>query len=239
MLFEDLGALRRGSYRTVILCDNSQGVDSLCQSLSEEGISAAPAYDIGRIDIDGAPAGAIFATVGTWDGFDLPGPKIALLSMARDSGSAVMANKRKQRIMRRAGGSSERIMSYQDLSNGDYVVHANYGIGLFEGVEAVTVGGVTKDYITIRYAGTDKLFVPCDRLEMIGKYIGQRDKNGTVKLSRMGGGDWTRAKTKAKAVKALVEGEVTPECPASILKLHSDVTVFLDKDSAALLGERK
>ena len=42
-----------------------------------------------------------------------------------------------------------------------------------------------------------------------------------------------------EAVKALVEGEVTAECPASILKLHSDVTVFLDKESAALLGEAK
>jgi glucosamine-6-phosphate deaminase len=64
----------------------------------------------------------------------------------------------------------------------------------------------------------------------------------------MGIGDIMRAKkiiliatgaSKAKAVKALVEGEVTAECPASILKLHSDVTVFLDNDSAALLGDRK
>lgn len=63
----------------------------------------------------------------------------------------------------------------------------------------------------------------------------------------MGIGDIMRARkiiliatgeSKAKAVKALVEGEVTPECPASILKLHADVTVFLDKESASLLGDR-
>lgn len=63
----------------------------------------------------------------------------------------------------------------------------------------------------------------------------------------MGIGDIMRARkivliatgaSKAKAVKALVEGEVTPECPASILQLHSDVTIFLDKESAALLGDR-
>ncbi len=63
----------------------------------------------------------------------------------------------------------------------------------------------------------------------------------------MGIGDIMRARkiiliatgeSKAKAVKALVEGEVTPECPASILQLHSDVTVFLDKESASLLGDR-
>lgn len=63
----------------------------------------------------------------------------------------------------------------------------------------------------------------------------------------MGIGDIMRSKkiiliatgeSKAKAVKALVEGEVTPSCPASILQLHSDVTIFLDKESAALLGDR-
>ncbi len=63
----------------------------------------------------------------------------------------------------------------------------------------------------------------------------------------MGIGDIMRARkivliatgeSKAKAVKALVEGEVTPSCPASILQLHSDVTVFLDKESASLLGDR-
>ncbi len=63
----------------------------------------------------------------------------------------------------------------------------------------------------------------------------------------MGIGDIMRAKkivliatgtSKAKAIKALVEGEVTPKCPASILKLHSDVTIFLDKESASLLGDQ-
>lgn len=63
----------------------------------------------------------------------------------------------------------------------------------------------------------------------------------------MGVGDIMRARrivliatgaAKAKAVKALVEGEVTSQCPASILQLHSDVTVFLDKESASLLGDR-
>ena len=119
--------------------------------------------------------------------------------MARDTGRAVMANRRRQRIMRKIGTATKRIMSHADLSVGDYVVHANYGIGLFEGIEAVTVEGVTKDYITIRYAGTDKLFVPCDRLEVIGKYIGDRERDGTVKLSKMGGTEWARTKSRAKA----------------------------------------
>ena len=121
-----------------------------------------------------------------------------MLSMAEDTGKAVMQHRKRQRILRKSGGS-QRIMSHAELSVGDYVVHANYGIGLFEGIETVRVDGITRDYITIKYAGTDKLFVPCDRLEMIGKYIGERDKNGAVKLSKMGGGEWQRTKNRAKA----------------------------------------
>ena len=81
---------------------------------------------------------------------------------------------------------------------GDLVVHAVHGIGVFGGMTTLTQEGVSRDYITIRYAGTDKLFLPADRLEMISKYIGTGE-DGHVKLSRLGGGDWTRTKTRAKA----------------------------------------
>ncbi len=199
MLIEDIESYRRSMYRIIILCENKQGVMSLMSSLSDSDIAAVPVYNISNLDVDSMRAGSIAVSVGISEGFDLMTPKIVLLSMAKDEGRRVMANRKRQRIMRKIGGASERLLSYADLSVGDYVVHANYGIGLFEGMEAVRVDGVTKDYITIRYAGTDKLFVPCDRLEYIGKYIGEKDKDGKVKLSKMGGNDWTRAKTKAKS----------------------------------------
>ena len=200
MLFEDLSAFRKTGYRTLIVCESIASAKSLIDSLTEADIAAVPIYDSPDFDFDSVLPGQVTVDVGSLgEGFDLITPRVALLSMARDSGRAVMANRRRQRILKRAGGAGQRLMSYADLSVGDYVVHANYGIGLFEGMQAVTVDGVTKDYITIKYAGTDKLFVPCDRLEYIGKYIGEKDKDGKVKLSHMGGGDWTRAKTKAKS----------------------------------------
>ena len=199
MLFEDLLALRHGGYRTVLISESRQGAESLISSLADMGIAAVPMYDSEDIPVGTAEGGRIFVTVGTGDGFELISPKIALLSMSRDKGRAIMQNKRRQRVLKRVGGAGKRLMSHADLSLGDYVVHAAYGIGRFEGIEAVTVDGVTKDYITIQYAGTDKLFVPCDRLENIGKYIGQRNDDGTVRLSKMGGGDWLRAKSRAKA----------------------------------------
>ena len=199
MLFEDLLSLRHGMYRTVLLADDRQSAAALIESLSEMSIAAVPMYDNPDFSPTGAEGGRIFVTIGASEGFELITPKIAVLSMARDRGRAIMQQRKRQRILRRVGGAGKRLMSHADLSVGDYVVHASYGIGRFEGIEAVTTGGVTKDYITIQYAGTDKLFVPCDRLENIGKYIGQRNDDGTVKLSKMGGGDWNRAKSRAKA----------------------------------------
>ena len=199
MLTEDLISLRKGMYRTLILSENQQGAQSLVSALAESDIFAHNVSDKDDFDIGDAMGGGVYVGVGSYEGFDLLGPKIAVLSMSVDKGKAIMQHRRRQRILKRVGGAGKKIMSHADLSVGDYVVHANYGIGLFEGIEAVTVDGVTKDYITIRYAGTDKLFVPCDRLEMKGKYIGDRAKDGTVKLSEMGGGGWQRTKSRAKA----------------------------------------
>ncbi|MBR2350720.1 MAG: transcription-repair coupling factor [Clostridia bacterium] len=198
MLAEDLRGLRKGGYRTVLVSENRVGAESVIAALAEADIAAIPIYDNPDFNISAADTGSVMVDIGDFQGFDLIAPRIAVLSMARDEGKRIMANRRRQRILRKSGGAGKRIMSHADLSVGDYVVHANYGIGLFEGIQAVSVDGVTKDYITIRYAGTDKLFVPCDKLEQIGKYIGARDKNGEVKLSRMGGTDWQRTKSRAK-----------------------------------------
>ena len=199
MLTEDLVSLKKGSYRTLILSENQQGAESLVEALGKSDIFAHNIAGKDDFDIGKARGGEIFVGVGSYEGFDLIGPKIAVLSMSIDKGKAIMEHRRRQRVLKRVGGAGKKIMSHADLCVGDYVVHANYGIGLFEGIETVTVDGVTKDYITIRYAGTDKLFVPCDRLEMIGKYIGDRAKDGTVKLSEMGGGGWQRTKSRAQA----------------------------------------
>ena len=199
MLFEDIAALRKGGYRIFILAEDEAAFTPITDALAEADIFAIKVNKDKDFDFNLTRPGSVYITQSDFLGFDLITPKIAVLSMARDSGRAIMANKRRQRVMRRLGGATKRLMSHSDLSVGDYVVHASYGIGLFEGIEAVTVDGITKDYITIRYAGTDKLFVPCDRLEMIGKYIGNRESDGTVRLSKMGGTEWARTKARASS----------------------------------------
>ncbi len=214
LLFEDLNAYKKGGYRVIITAPNASGAESLRASLLDEKTDATFIEDFSKIDINKMSPGSIVITVGEGRGYDLISPKIALLSTERDEGARIMAERRSRRILKRVGGAGARLMSHNDLTPGDYVVHANYGIGLFEGIETVRALGVTKDYITIRYAGTDKLFIPCDKLDLISKYIGARASDGTVKLSKMGGLDWQRARAKARGA--------TQDIAKHLLKLYAE-----------------
>ena len=89
-------------------------------------------------------------------------------------------------------------MSYADLNIGDFVVHENHGIGQYLGMQSLTLEGVRRDFVKIKYHGTDMLYLPCDQLDSIAKYIGAGADDGSVKLSKMGGTEWVKAKAKAK-----------------------------------------
>ncbi len=205
LLAEDIETYAKGGYSVLVLSETEQGVASVSETLSGAGILHA---GLREGEYFSEKRGGVYLAVGAAEGFDLIMPRIAVLSTAQDEGAKIMARRRQRRILKEAGGAGQRLVSYADLSKGDYVVHLNYGIGMFEGIETVTVDGVTKDYITIKYAGTDKLFVPCDKLDMIGKYIGSRDKSGGVKLSKMGGGDWIKTKSRAKSAAKSIAGEL-------------------------------
>jgi transcription-repair coupling factor (superfamily II helicase) len=88
---------------------------------------------------------------------------------------------------------------------GDYVVHRNYGIGLYKGMVTLTVAGIQKDYLQIDYAGEDKLYVPTDQIKFIQKYLGAEGST-PPRLSRLGGGEWARVKGRVKeAVRELAQ----------------------------------
>lgn len=100
----------------------------------------------------------------------------------------------------------DKVKSYTDLTPGDLVVHEHHGIGRFIGMERMTVDGSERDFIKIAFAGTDFLYVPATSLDLISKYIGGGD-NERVRLNKLGGADWSKAKARAKAAaKELAEG---------------------------------
>ena len=87
-------------------------------------------------------------------------------------------------------------ISFSDLKAGDFVVHETHGIGKFCGIKTITAAGMTRDYLEIRYAGTDVLYIPTEQLDIIQKYIGSRGENPN--LSRLSGGTWKRTREKAR-----------------------------------------
>lgn len=92
--------------------------------------------------------------------------------------------------------NTNRIKSYNDISAGDYVVHASHGIGQYMGTQKMTVSGVTKDYLKIRYKGTDVLYVPIDQMGQLYKYVGDSDKK--LKLNKLGTSEWNKTKQRVK-----------------------------------------
>ena len=143
-------------------------------------------------------------------GFEYPNSSLAVLSDAQ----LIQSGLRKSRRKKRSGDSSRRkLESYADLSVGDLVVHEYHGIGRFNGIVKMKVDGIEKDYVKISYAGTDSLYVPATQLDLVSKYIGGGEDK-VVKLSKMGGTDWTRVKTRAKAA--------AKEMAAELIRLYAE-----------------
>ncbi len=108
---------------------------------------------------------------------------------------------RKQRVTR-ALTRNEGLASLGELALGDAVVHIDFGVALYRGLERITAGGVANDFVHLEYEGKDKLYLPIYRLNKIQKYIGS--DGGHVRLDRLGNRS-TWEKTRAQAKRAVEE----------------------------------
>lgn len=90
------------------------------------------------------------------------------------------------------------IETFIDLNEGDYVVHINYGIGLYQGLTRRVSAGKEKDYLTIEYAGGDKLFITVEQMNFVQKYLSAGSSRAPA-LSKLGGSAWEKVRSKAKA----------------------------------------
>ena len=126
-------------------------------------------------------------------GFEYPAIKLAVI--AEGQSASPSAAKRKKAEKR---SPQERIRSYSDLVQGDLIVHEHHGIGRFSGIERMTVDGCERDYIKLAFAGTDFLYLPASSLDLVSKYIGASGEDSPVRLNKLGGAEWQKAKLKAK-----------------------------------------
>ena len=125
-------------------------------------------------------------------GFEMASIHLALIT----EGEVFSQKQRKAKKIQQQS-NTERIKSYTDLKVGDYVVHVNHGIGKYIGIETLEINGIHKDYLHIKYAGKDKLYVPIDQIDLVQKYVGGEERD--PKVYSLGGTEWAKVKNKVKA----------------------------------------
>ncbi|KPG68884.1 transcription-repair coupling factor [Enterococcus sp. RIT-PI-f] len=125
-------------------------------------------------------------------GFEMPQDKLVVVTEKE-----IFQKMNKKRTRRQNVTNAERLKSYNELKAGDYVVHANHGIGKYIGMETLEVDGVHQDYMTILYQNEDKLFIPVTQLNLIQKYVASESK--TPKINKLGGSEWAKTKRKVTA----------------------------------------
>lgn len=200
VLEDDLRPDMAKGHTAVVLAGTEKAAKSLCEDLNDEGFAAnyfstPPLKFIkGQINII---TGALSF------GIDYPADKLRIIT----SGRYRSEGKKRASGKKKFHDISQGLHSIEELHKGDYVVHASYGIGVFDGIVDMAVSGVHKDYIKIKYVGAEVLYVPVTQLDLVSKYIGPHDENGKgVKINRLGSNDWKKTKARVKgAVKDMAK----------------------------------
>ena len=204
-LYDDLKKWQEQNYTVVILCSSRGRCENLAGVLKEREIRARFAHD----DAGGAAKfnkGETVIIRGDLNkGFEYPEIKFVLVS------DREIFETSKSRARRRTDNAN-RIKNYTDISVGDYVVHQTHGIGKYMGTQRMTVNGASKDYLKIQYRGTDCLYIPIDRLNLLYKYVGNADKQ--LRLNSLGGTDWSKTKQKVK--------QSTAELAKKLVRLYAE-----------------
>ena len=201
VLCEDLESLAARGKTCVILAGTEKAAETLCRDLQERN------YSVGLLRPSEELIGSgLFVSYGCLScGFEIPQTGFSLITHLQTTDSA--------RPKKHKRSKSKAIFSLAELSPGDYVVHSAHGVGQFEGIHKIEADGIVKDYIKLRYAKGDILYVPVTQLDLVSKYIGPKE-DSTVRLNKIGGLEWQRAKNRVRtAVKDIAQ---------ELIKLYAD-----------------
>ena len=188
-IVDDLNALRtkQGS-SCAVLAGTDKAAKTLAEDLESEGIPAlfcpVPPAEFPQKTVCVLPGGLSA-------GFEYPGTKFTLLTYRSRTVT-------KNRVASTKRGKNA-FNNLDELHRGEYVVHSTHGIGIFEGITTLEASGTTKDYIKIRYDKGDNLYVPVTQLDQVSKYIGPKSDDKPLKLSKLGGKDWQKTRSRVKS----------------------------------------
>jgi transcription-repair coupling factor (superfamily II helicase) len=203
LLFDDIRKWADQGYRVLILVSREDRVGRLIDEFRERGMPAANAGHF-----TAWPEGcAVVVGVGCLhSGFVYRDEKYAVVAESDISARSM------KRARRKAPGRGRRIETYTDLKPGDYVVHQVHGIGIYQGIEQLTVEGLRRDYLKISYRDGGTLFIPTTNMDLIQKYVGSEGRE--PRLNKLGGTEWARTKKRVK--------ESLKELAASLIRLQAE-----------------
>ena len=195
-LIGDLGRYRRDGYRVLLVSASRTRARRIADDITREGI---PAFYSDNPDRE-IKSGEIMTYMGTLKkGFVYHDLKFAILSESDIFGS----DKKRKRGKKYSG---TKILDYNELNVGDYVVHEEYGIGVYQGIEKISQDKITKDYMKIEYAKGENLYVPATSFDVIGKY--SSSDGAKPKINRLSGKEWVATKEKVKENVEIVAKEL-------------------------------
>lgn len=183
----ELQRWEKGDFSVLILAENEERADKVHSILADYQIEAAVAK---KLELPVAKPTVIIGNL--TNGIELPMHKLVIITENELFKKQTKRKRKPQKI-----SNAERIKSYQELSVGDYVVHANHGVGRYLGIETLEMNGMHNDYMLIRYSGDDKLFVPIDQIDLVQKFVGSEGKE--PKLYKLGGSEWAKVKRRVQS----------------------------------------
>ncbi|MGI5965760.1 MAG: transcription-repair coupling factor [Anaerotruncus rubiinfantis] len=185
-LREEVGHYMEQDYCVVVFAGTDRAAETLTEDLRRAGIASRQVREIGPL----TPKLVYVVGASMSAGMEYPDLRLAVISQSK----AVSQQKKARKPHPKEG---KKLRDISDLSLGDYVVHTAHGIGVFEGIVKRDIQGIVKDYIKIRYAGTDTLFVPVTQLDLVSKYVGVREE-ANVKLSKLNSVEWQKTRQRVK-----------------------------------------
>ncbi len=202
MLTRDLKRLKRQGYRVLLLSGSNSRAKRLAEDLRDYDLSS---YYNDNMDRVIEPGTIMVAHGHVREGYEYSSLKYILIS---ESDIFLREKKKRKKYQKTHKYEGQKIHSFSDLKVGDYVVHENHGLGIYQGIEQIVQDKKSKDYMKIQYADTGCLFVPATRLEFVQKYASGEAKK--PRLSHLGTQEWNKTKTRVrnavqKIAKDLVE----------------------------------
>ena len=178
--------------RVVFVCGGQECMQRTGQLLARYDLpvrkEAGPFLE--GLETDGLPGALLLREGRISGGFHLPGMNLVVLSEEEIFGKKVL----RRRV--RPAREGYFLKSFGELSEGDFVVHTDHGIGRYSGLQKLTAGGIENDFLLIAYLENDRLYLPVDRIDQIQRYIGP---DGFVpKVDKLGGISWETVKERVK-----------------------------------------